>query len=237
VIDPEAESQVLSERSDELAQMLDAGHPVVEQNRAALAESERLASVARQTRSDVAARVAAGLDPGCPVGPQPAIRRVRTDARGRDLDPLRGRSVVSPELLAYWEHRRDVVAVAVEAQYRQAAERTPYRQALVAAAQGHIATLRERHSMHPEHGAELEAALRRYDSAYAALREAAIDAQQIAVIAEGRLASLQREAAATLVPRDEVKGLIGATLSTVLDLPVDPETAMPLVPVSAPPSR
>jgi hypothetical protein len=232
VIEPEAESQALKQRSLELAELLDAGHPVPESPAAVLAESRRLGAAAHQARRAVAVKVAAGLDPGCPVGRPPAVRRVRTDQRGRDLDPLHGRAVISAEIVAYWEHRRDVVAPAVEASYRQAAEKTPYRPALVAAARGHIAVLGQRQS-NTEGGAELNAALQRYDVAYTALREAALDTQQIAVEAEDRLASLRREEASIHLGGNQVKGFLASVISTVTDFPVNPDTAMPLVPAGA----
>jgi hypothetical protein len=84
VIDPEAESQVLRQRSVELAQMLDGGRPVVMESPAVLAESKRLGQRAYEARQAVAVKVATGLDPGCPVGRPPAIRRVSTDQKGRD---------------------------------------------------------------------------------------------------------------------------------------------------------
>jgi hypothetical protein len=221
VIDPENESRALKERSAELAQMLDGGHPVVESPSAVLAESRRLGVVAHQARKVVAVKVAAGLDPGCPIGKPPAVRQVETDQWGRDLDPLHGRAVISPELVAYWTHRRDVVAPAVEAQYREAAERTPYREALVAAAQGHISLLRERRSMLSEGGLELEAALAQYESAYVNLRQAAADSQSIATAAIDRLDSLRREEAQLFVPTDQVTGFLASAVSQVTDLPVD----------------
>jgi hypothetical protein len=234
MLDPEAESEAVKQRSAELAQLLDAGAPVVDRSgiREALAESRRLGDAANRARRDAAQRVAEGLDPGCPIGHAPPVRRVRTDPRtGRNLDPFGGRSVVTPELVAYWEHRKDVVFPAVEAMYRQAATERPYREALVAAASGQVALLRERRSMLSEGGVELEAAVMHYDEAFVALRQAANDAQSIATEAETRLASLKREAASALVGTDEVKNFIGATLGAVLDAPVDPDTAMPLIQV------
>jgi hypothetical protein len=236
VIDAEAESDALRQRSVDLGELLDAGHPVVGGGSLPeVAESRRLGQLAHQARQTAAARVAAGLDPGCVVGRQPPVRRTRTDRHGRDLDPFHGAAVVTDELVAYWEHRRDVVAPAVEAQYRRAATDRPYREALVAAARGHIAVLRERQAMLSEGGLGLEAALARYDEAFLALRQAANDdAQTIANEAETRLASLRREAAQALVGGDEVKGFLGATLASVTDVGVvDPDTALPLVAVDA----
>jgi hypothetical protein len=228
MLDPEAESAALKQRSLELVQMLDSSHPVVEGCADVLAESKRLGKVAYQARREAAAKVAAGLDPACVVGNPPPIRRVATNRRGKDLDPFGGRAVVTDELLEYWTHRRDVVAPAVEGVYRSAAEHTPYREALVAACRGHIGVAQQRFAMKSEGGVELEAALERYDSAYRNLRESANDAQRIAVEATDRLAALAREKASALVGGDQVKGFIGATLAAVTDRPVDPDTAMPL---------
>ena len=232
MIDVEAESEVLRERSLELAQLLDQGHPVVERASAALAESARLGQLAQQARKKVAVRVALGEDPGCPVGLPPAIRRVRTDWKGNDLDPLHGRAAVTPELLAYWTHRQEVVAVAVEGSYRMALEVTPYRPALVSACHGHLSLLRGRRSMLSEAGDVLEAALRNYDTAYENIRHAALDAQHIAVEAENRLANLRREQVALLVPDTHVKGYIASSISAVTDLPTNPDSGLPLVPVA-----
>jgi hypothetical protein len=234
VIDVEGESLALRQRSLELVGLLDAGHPVVKGSPAVLAESKRLGAAAHAARKAAAVRVAAGLDADVPVGRAPAVRRVRTDWKGRDLDPLHGRPVVSPQLVAYWEHRRDVVAPAVEASYRQAAEACPYREPLAACARGHLGLLRDRRSMLSEGGVDLEAALARYDGAFEAVRMAAIDAQHIATQAIDRLASLRRIEASLVVGGDDEKGFISATLATVADTPVSPDT---LLPVGAGPGR
>jgi hypothetical protein len=233
VVDVEGESAEVAQRSLELAELLDAGHPTVDRSEIAgvLAESRRLARETHRARGAVAARWIAGVDAGVPIGHQPPIRRIRTDARGRDTDPLGGRAAVTPELIAYWEHRRDVVSPATEGMYRAAAERTPYREALVAASHGHISLLRERHSMLSEGGDELEAALGRYDQAYVNIRQGAIDTQGIAGEAQERLDSLAREKAKSMLgDGDEVKGFIGAVLGTMSDLPIDAKTELPIVP-------
>jgi hypothetical protein len=235
VVDVEGESAEVAQRSLELAELLDAGHPIVDRSEIAgvLTESRRLARETRRARGAVAARWIAGADAGVPIGHQPPIRRIRTDARGRDTDPLGGRAAVTPELIAYWEHRRDVVFPATEAMYRAAAERTPYREALVAASHGHIALLRERHAMLSEGGEQLEAALGRYDQAYVNLRQSAVDTQGIAGEAQERLDSLKREAAAAaLGDGDTVRGFIGAVLGSMSGLPVDPKTELPIVPAT-----
>jgi hypothetical protein len=225
----EAESEDLRQRSLELSQLLDAGQPAVEGCAAVLAESKRLGALASQARRDAAAKVAAGRDPGCPVGHTPPIRRIRTDGRNRDLDPFHGKAVVTDQLLRYWEHRRDVVAPAVEGMYRAAATERPYRAALVSAVHGHMALLRERRSMLTEGGADLEASLRRYDDAYVNLRQGALDAQQIVIEAQTRLDSLKREAASTLGGGDNVKGFIASSIAQATDaLLLDPDTSMPL---------
>jgi hypothetical protein len=224
----EAESRAMTERSVALAQLLDAGHPVVERPVEVLAESRRLGAVAAQARRIVATRIALGQDPGCPVGLPPAVRRVRTDWKGNDLDPLHGRAAVTPELLAYWTHRRDAVAPAVEATYREALAARPYRQALVSACHGHLELLRQRRAMLSEAGDTLETALRNYDAGYENIRLAALDTQQIAVEAENRLANLRQEQVALLVPDTRVKGYIASTISGVVGLPTDPSSGMPI---------
>jgi hypothetical protein len=234
MLDPEAESAALAQRSLELVQMLDSSHPVVEGCADVLAESKRLGAVATQARKKVAAKIAAGLPVDCPVSHQPAVRRVRTDRRGRDLDPLGGRSAVTPELLEYWRHRKDVVAPAVEGSYRQAAERTPYREALVAACRGHIGVAQQRFAMLSEGGSDLEAALRRYDDAFTNLRMAALDAQSIATEAQTRIAALRRAAASATLGDDDLKGFLASAIAQATDAPLfDPDTAMPLEPVNA----
>jgi hypothetical protein len=237
-IDVEAESAALKERSAELAQLLDAGHPVVDRSqvRQVSAESQRLAKETHRARREVAARVAAGLDAGCVVGRQPPVRRVKTDPRtGRDLDPLGGRSAVTDELLRFWEHKRDVVAPAVEGQYREAAERTPLRPPLLAAARQHIALLRQREMMLSEGGVELEASLAAYEQAFVNLRQAALDVPtDISAEAITRLQSLRRiQAQAELGDGDDERGFLANAISQVTDVGlVDVATTMPLVPDS-----
>jgi hypothetical protein len=233
----EAESEALKQRSLELVELLDAGHPVLDrtQLRAVLVESKRLAGETHRARRDVAARVAAGLDPGCPIGRAPAIRRVKTDWRGRDEDPLGGRAVVTDALLEFWRYRRDVVFPAVEAMFRAACESTPYRLALVASARGHVALLQGRCTMQTEAGDLLEAALGTYDVAYANLRQSVVDATEIAAVAQERLDALRREVASLDLGDDTttVTNFLANTVSMVTDSPVDPKTAMPLVPHNA----
>jgi hypothetical protein len=221
-IDVEAESEALRRRSTDLAELLDAGHPVLGPQPPEVDESRRLGHVANVARQQVGARVAAGKDPGegVTVGAAPQIRRVRTDRWGNDLDPMHGRTTITPQLVAYWEHRRDVVAVAVEGRFRQALEQNPYRPALVAAVQGHLAMLRQRRST-GEGLDVLDGALRRYDQAYANLRESALDAQHIATEAEDRLASLRREAAKLEVGDVTQTGLIASVLAVDDPAPVD----------------
>jgi hypothetical protein len=236
MIDPEAESEALRQRSHELVQLLDAGHPVVVQNRAVLGESRRLATESQRARREVAARVAAGLDPGCVVGREPPIRHVKTDRQGRDVDPFHGSAVVTDALIRYWEHRRDTVAPAVEDAYRQAAIEKPYREALVAAARGQISLLRERQMMLSEGGVQLETAVAHYDEAFLSARQAALDAQAIAGEAIERLASLRREeAAAVLGDSDNVTGFIASAIASATDVPIaiDAKTDLPLVPVAS----
>jgi hypothetical protein len=231
MIDPEAESAALTERSVELAGLLAAGEPIVERASPAVwAERRRLAAASHEARRTAAAKVAAGMDPGCVVGRQPPIRRVKTDWKGRDLDPFHGASVITAEVVAFWEHQRDVVAAEVEAQYRRAAEKRPYRPALAAAARGHLGVLRERQTMQSEGGAELEGALARYDGAFMNLRQGALAAQEISGEAITRLASLRRIAAQAELGDDDEEGFIANAIGAVTDLGlVDAKTGQPLV--------
>ncbi len=237
MIDVEAESEVLRERSLGLARLLDEGHPVVESPADVWSESRRLGQLAHQARRIVATRIALGQDPGAgvTVGRQPPVRRVHTDARtNRDVDPLGGRSAITPELIRFWQHKRDEVADAVEAQFRQAAEAMPYRPTLVAAAHGHLEVLRQRRSMLSEGGDQLEASLRSYDDAHVALRQAANhDPAAIRNEAIDRLTSLEREKASALLgDRDRVEPLIAAALASVSGAPIDVDTLTPLIPVA-----
>jgi hypothetical protein len=232
VEDLEAESRALRQRSAELVELLGV-LPVVEGMPAVWAERRRLAAATHKARRTAAAKVAAGMDnPGVIVGSQPPIRRVETDWKGLDLDPFHGSPVVTPELVAFWEWQRDVLAPAYEAQYRKAATETPYSEALVAAANGHIALLRARHSMLAEGGTEVEAAVARYDQAYMNLRQGPIDAQAIAGEAEIRLASLRRIAVQAELGDDlDERGFIAAVVSQRDEVGlVDAKTGTPLVP-------
>jgi hypothetical protein len=230
-IDVERESQALHQRSADLVAQLDAGHPVVEPIPGVWAERRRLAAATHQARREVAAKVAAGLDPGCVVGPSAPIRHVKTDPRtGHDLDPLHGQSVVTDALVAYWEWQRDTLAPAIEAQYRMAAEKTPHRPSLVAAARQHIGVLQQRATMLTEGGVDVEAAATRYDGAYERLRMGALDAQAIAGEAMTRLRALRRITAEAELGDDfDERPFIAAALSATTDLPINADTLAPLV--------
>jgi hypothetical protein len=233
MLDPEAESAALKERSHQLIELLDDAHPVLDRSELdeVLAESRRLGDAARRARREAATKFVTDGDAGVPVGPAPVVRRVQTNRHGRDRDVFHGRSVVTDQLLEYWRHRKDVVFPATERMHRAAVEDRPYNQALVSAAHGHVSVLQGRRSVLSEAGDLLEAALKAYDDSYANVRMAALDSQQIANEAQTRLDSLKREAASALVGGDEVKGFIANTLGVVLDAPVDPDTAMPLIQV------
>jgi hypothetical protein len=234
MIDVEAESQELRDRSLELVELLK-DVPVLGPPPPELDESRRLGRAAHQARQRVAERVARGQDPGCPLGPPAPIRRVRTDPRtGRDLDPLRGRQAVTGELLQFWTYRQDVVAAAVADWYTRAAEETPFSEPLVCASRGHLAVLEGRRSA-SEGGSELSQALKAYVDCFEGLRSNGLDSQQIANEAAGRLASLRRIVAQLEVGDDQLKPLIAAAASTVADLPVDPESLTPLIAVGATP--
>lgn len=211
-IDVEAESDALRQRSAELVALLDAGVPVVDRTstRAVQEEAAELARAAHRARADVAKKVAAGQDPGVPMSKIPPIRRIASTRNGRDPDAvLRGRSVITPELVAYFEHQRDTVAPATEDMYRQAVADRPYQAALVAAVRGHLALLGQRQNVESEGGEALTVALRRYDDAYSAIRENINDAHMIATVAIGRLTSIERERAAAVLGDDETTVLVG----------------------------
>jgi hypothetical protein len=230
-INLERESELLKQRSLELAQLLDAGHPALEPIAAVWAERKKLAAATHQARRDAAARVAAGADtPGVTVGHAAPIRRTKTDWRGVDTDPFHGSPVVTPQLIAYWEHQRDVVSPAIEAQYRRAATDRPYQPALVAAARGHLGVLRERRTMLSEDGTKLEASLAAYDQAYERLRVGALDSQSIRGEAMTRLAALRRITVdAEMGDQFDERPFIASALSATTDLPINADTGTPLV--------
>ena len=220
MIDPEAEAAAIRVRSAELAALLDAGIPVVDLGpvRAAQAEAARLGAVAQAARKDVAVRLAAGMDAGAGVvvGRSRPIRRVRTDARGRDLDGvLKGRAAITPQLIRCIEFRRDVVGPTIADAYRRAIEARPWRPALVAAVRGHIGLVGLRQNSDSEGGPALAAALETYERSYAVLREAIIDGEHVAVEAADRLANLEREKAEALVGDDDtvITGLIASAVA------------------------
>jgi hypothetical protein len=238
MIDPEAESAAVRERSAELAGLL-AVLPVVERaSPAVLAERRRLARATHEARRTAAAKVAAGLPAGAGVvvGAQPPVRRVVTDWKGVDRDPFHGSPCVTPELVAFFEHQRDHVAAEVAGQYRRAAEATPYREALVAAARQHVEVLRGRRTMLSEGGSEVEAALTAYEQAYVNLREAAIDAQFVAGEAQQRLDTLHRIVVQVELgdALDERPFIANAIASAAPDTPIvfDAKSGDPLVPAA-----
>jgi len=229
-IDVEAESQELKQRSLGLIELLDAGHPTVVQPRSVLTESKRLARETLEARRKAAVKVALGEDPGCVVSPQPPLRRVDLDWRGRDTDPFHGASVVTGDLIQYWTHRRDVVFPAVEGAYRQAMVDRPYSEPLVAAARGHLAVLRGRQTMLSEGGADLEASLARYEQGYLNLRQLVVDSAEIAGQAETRLASLRRIVVeAELGDGPDERGFLAAAVSATTEAPINAETLSPLL--------
>jgi hypothetical protein len=196
------------------------------------AEHRRLAALTHQARRDAAAKVAAGIDnPGVTIGRQPPLRRVATDPRtGRDVDPFHGAAVITPQLTEFWTNQRDVVGPSVQAQYRQAAERTPFSEAAVAAARQHVGVCRMRRTMTTEGGADVEAAVARYEQSYVNLRQQALDAQTISGDAETRLMSLRRIEADALYGDDgNERGFLAAAVSTLSEVGlVDPDTLTPL---------
>jgi hypothetical protein len=239
MIDTEAESRALLERSQDLAAQLEAALPVVDGTmiREALAESRRLGDAAEAARAEVDRRLAAGKSPGCPLGPLGAIRKVRTLPNGRDAEPgLRGRTPITLEIVGYHDHRRDVVAAAYRAAYTEAAERLERRPTLVAAARGHITELRRRETYLTEGGQELETALRRFLDAPVALDAGCQEADKIAVAAEQALgwlrtapAEAQIEAQHGPVAQFTTAQWVAAQTSLALGSePVDAKTGAPI---------
>jgi hypothetical protein len=227
-IDVEAESRALSERSTELARMLEAAIPVVDKSaiREALAESRRLALVARKARDDVAQLVRRGqsLPVGCVLGVQPPIRRVPSGAGDRRAyDVLQGRAVVTPELVDYWIHRRDVVGPAIVSAYQSAAEALTPLPPLLAAARGHIALLRQRQSFPAENGEVVLAALAHCDAARGELLAGVNDGEQISTEAVARLEILRGEGAAAKIQghgADWVTPWVAGKIASALELDV-----------------
>jgi hypothetical protein len=125
LIDVEHESELLKERSRDLAAQLDAAIPTVDRTgiREALAESRRLAVAADEARADIERRLSRGQPPGVQLGPHGPVRRVKVLPNGRDAEPfLRGRIAVTSELVAFHRHRIDVVAAAFRDAYTSAGE-------------------------------------------------------------------------------------------------------------------
>jgi hypothetical protein len=190
----EHESELLKQRSAELAAELDNALPAVDRSgiAAALAESRRFADAAAAARAEVSRRLAHGLPAGVALGPVGVVRRVPSTPSGRDPDPqLRGRVAITAELLRYHHHRRDSLAPAYRAAYGAAAEAFEARPSLVAASKGHLAVLRQRGNFTAEGGEELQAALTRFLDAAGVLRAGVRDADEIAAAAEGALENLR----------------------------------------------
>jgi hypothetical protein len=239
MIDTEAESRALLERSQDLAAQLEAATPAVHDTgiREALAESQRLGDAAEAARAEVEGRLVAGKPPGCPLGPFGAIRRVRTLPNGRDAEPgLRGRTPITPELVGYHEHRRDVVTAAYRTAYTEAAEQLERRPTLIAAARGHITELRRRETYVTEGGQELETALRRFLDTPSALQMGHHEADKIAFTAEQALgwlrtapAEAQIEAQHGPVAQFTTAQWVAAQTSLALGSePVDAKTGVPI---------
>lgn len=244
MIDPQAESQALAERSLELAEMLDRALPVVDQGpiRTALAESRRLGLEAKHARDDVARRVAAGGEPGCPVGPQPPIRRVPSTRTGQDPDPImRGRAVVTPELVDYWIHRRDHVGPAIVAAHQDAAAGLAELRPLLAACRGHLSMLRPRGEDEAEGGPVLRAAVAHFTDLRAALASGINDGQSVVSEAADRLGILRGEATAGKLGDqgiDWVQPWVAGRVAAVLQLdgPIDVTAPLPATDYSRSPA-
>jgi hypothetical protein len=204
-IDVEAESEALRQRSAELVEMLDAALVTVDRTgiREVLAESKQLHTEALAARDRVSQRLAKGQPAGVPLGPAGSIRKVRTDAWGHDLDPhLKGRLACTPELAAYWVHRRDVVAGAFRAAFVEAGERFAQNPSLVAAATGHLGLVRSRGTFMAEGGDTLEAALNRHQDVGPTIRSGVIEADGISARAEAALSELATAPLAAAVEKE-----------------------------------
>jgi hypothetical protein len=202
MIDVEAESRAHRERSLQLTEQLSASIPVVDKGpiREALAESKRLGDEAFKARDRVVERVRKGKDPGVTLGPVAPIRKVPAGRREREAyDVLKGRAVVSAELVNFWAFQRDQVGPAIVRCYEAAAERLPQARALLAAAQGHQAALRQRGAFDQEGGVELEAARRRLDECRGQLMEGVNDGRMVTNRAVEVLEQLQGEATAAKI--------------------------------------
>ena len=214
----EAESEALRERSAELVRLLDEAAPIVDRTPIyeVKQEARALAAAAHAARQVVAEKIAANVTPGTPVGRQPLVHRVRTDSKGKDLDPLHGRPVITPELIASVEHQRYVVGPAIEGVYRQAVLDRPWRAALVAAVRGQLELLRVRQSFKIEGGEELAASLIRYEAAFSAVAAGINDGQTVTTEATARLANLERVRAEATIGDDgstSITGLIAAAVA------------------------
>jgi hypothetical protein len=124
-----------------------------------------------------------------------------------------------------------VVAPALEGQYQAAAERSPFRPALVAAARGHLGVLQQRQTMLSEAGTEVEAAVARYEQAFERLRVGVLDAQAVRGEAEVRLKTLRRiEAEVAVGDTDNERAFISNAVAMTTELGlVDAKTGSPLV--------
>jgi hypothetical protein len=236
MIDLEGESRAIRERSLELAGLLEAGIPTVDRRPIAplRAESARLATEANRAREAVAERVRQRLDPGAVMGPIPPIRRLPT---GKDTDAtLRGRTVVTDELVSYWRHRRDQLGPGIVGCYEAASlPRLPA--VTLAAVEGHLALLRSRGDHVDEGASTLQGALTRYQSVPEQLAIGTAEGQAVIAEAEARLSSLLSEEMAIRTGQGTsweswAAGRLAAFQADPLDLPAEvpapPETFHPV---------
>jgi hypothetical protein len=240
MVNPEAESAELAQRSRELTELLDASTPIVDRSgiSEALSESRRLSAAAKDARAEVSKRLAKGMSAGCPLGPHGPIRRVKSLLNGRDADPyLRGRLAVTPELERYHLQRRDVLGPAVRSAYAEAGERFDSHLALMAAARGHLAVLHARECFADEGGRELAAALARFSDAAGVLRAGMREADEIEARAHSALDEMASAPLAAALEAQEgptaalaVHQWTNAVKSAVMHgaLPVDAESGVAL---------
>ena len=136
--------------------------------------------------------------------------------------PVHGRAGVTPALLAYWEHQRDVVGPTTEGAYRRAIEVCPWQPALVASVKGHLGLLGLRGSGKDEGARELHSALRQYELAYSVLRDGGTTLRTSPRRPEADCCPRTRGGERTRRRRDPtVTALIASAVSMVTDGPVD----------------
>jgi hypothetical protein len=242
VIDPVRESEEISRRSAELATLLD--EVSVQLDRAEVARQEarsrELGDEAWSARSRAVEAVKKGrpLEGGVVLGVVEPIRRVPSgQAAYNDFMIVDGRDIFTPQLSAYWRHRRDQLAPALRTMYGEAEVATIATAPLRAAAEGHLAQLRQRGSLADEGGARLAGALERVEVLYHDLHQRSLGALDVGTEAAERLASIEGQTfKAKVVERDPSAASVdNAVLGRLAELThgpavFDAKTGAPLEP-------